>query len=137
MSFSFGIKSLPVATFPLRLQEGEDRASGQGWSNEASGLERGILYLIFLISLALFSATSLSAQTENDINVYIDKVNNGKAEEVKQVLPELITQYQDTPGLIYLQGRLASDGLQASKYYQMVLDNFPKSDWADESLLHL
>jgi hypothetical protein len=93
----------------------------------------------WLVVLLCCSAVAIgfANQPENDIKTYIDKLNNGKVEEVKEVLPQLITQYQDTPELIYLQGRLTANGIEAVKYYQMVLDNFPKSEWADKSLYHI
>jgi tetratricopeptide (TPR) repeat protein len=93
-------------------------------------------WLVVLLS-CFAVAVGLANQPENDIKIYIDKLNNGKVEEVKEVLSQLITQYQDTPELIYLQGRLTANGMEAVKYYQMVLDNFPKSEWADKSLYHI
>ncbi|MFI5253796.1 MAG: SPOR domain-containing protein [Bacteroidota bacterium] len=93
--------------------------------------------LIVILSLYIPFISYSSARPDDDIRTYINKLNNGKVEEVKQVLPQLITQYQDTPELIYLQGRLTSNGPEAAKYYQMVLDNFPQSEWADKSLYHL
>jgi cell division septation protein DedD len=92
----------------------------------------------FLLILCCVVLTRGSAdQPDNDIKNYINKLNNGRVEEVKDVLPQLVTQYQDTPELIYLQGRLSTNGVEAIKYYQMVLDNYPKSEWADKSLYHI
>jgi hypothetical protein len=97
-----------------------------------------ILDTLLVVSLFFVMAIHLAAaQPESDIKAYIEKLDNGKVEEVKGVLPDLITQYQDTPELIYLQGRLTTNGVEAAKYYQMVLDNYPQSEWADKSLYHL
>ncbi len=80
----------------------------------------------------------LFGQTGDDeIKDYIGKVNKGQREEVRQELPRLVAKYQSNPNVLYLQGRLSSDGVEAVKFYQSVVDNFPKSEWADEALYRI
>jgi cell division septation protein DedD len=80
----------------------------------------------------------LSAQQPNDeVKSCIGKLEKGQTEEVKRALPELIIKHQNNPGVIYLQGRLASDGIEAVKFYQSIVDNFPKSEWADAALYRI
>jgi cell division septation protein DedD len=75
------------------------------------------------------------AQTiDADIQTYVDNINNGRVEEVKKVLPDLATKYPNNPGVLYLQGRLSTNGTEAVKFYQSIVDNFPKSEWADDAL---
>ena len=77
----------------------------------------------------------LSAQTPDDeIRTYIDKLEKNEIDVVRKALPELIAKYQNNPGIIYLQGRLSQDGIEAVKFYQSVVDNFPQSEWADDAL---
>src|SRR5262245_5448003 len=94
-----------------------------------------------LVVLACFLALAvprLSAQTKGDeVKSYIKSLDQGHAEEVRKALPDLITKYQNTPELLYLQGRLASDGIEAVKFYQSVVDNFPKSEYADNALYRI
>jgi cell division protein FtsN len=93
-----------------------------------------------LVCMALMTAAvvRLQAQESNDpIKPYIDKLNKGQAQEVKQELPQLVAKYQNDPGVLYLQGRLASDGVEAMKSYQSIVDNFPKSEWADDALYRI
>ena len=81
---------------------------------------------------------ALRAQPSNtEIKSYIQKLESGRTEEVKNALPDLITKYQNTSDILYLQGRLASDGIEAAKFYQGVVDNFPKSEWADDALYRI
>jgi hypothetical protein len=49
----------------------------------------------------------------------------------------LMTTYQNNPGVMYLQGVLTPDGTEAAKIFQSVVDNFPKSEWADDALYKL
>ncbi|TAK57635.1 MAG: hypothetical protein EPO24_09645, partial [Bacteroidetes bacterium] len=47
------------------------------------------------------------------------------------------TKYQNDAGVLYLQGRLATNGNEAKQYYQTIVSNFPKCEWADDALYHL
>lgn len=98
------------------------------------------LYGVFLAGISMMAALSLpiSAQTRTDeVKSYIRMLDQARTEEVRRALPDLITKYQNSPELLYLQGRLASDGIEAVKFYQSVVDNFPKSDYADEALYRI
>ena len=64
-------------------------------------------------------------------------IKNGQVDEVKAELPSLLTKYQNDPGVLYLQGLLANDGSDAVKIFQSVLDNFPKSEWADDAFYRI
>jgi cell division septation protein DedD len=48
-----------------------------------------------------------------------------------------MTTYQNNPGVMFLQGVLTTDGTEAAKIYQSIVDNFPKSEWADDALFRL
>jgi cell division protein FtsN len=49
----------------------------------------------------------------------------------------LMTNYQNNPGVMYLQARLTTDGAESAKLYQNIVDNFPKSEWGDDALYML
>lgn len=91
-----------------------------------------------LCSLLIVLSGSTFAQDANDeIHSCIRKINQGQVDEVKKAMPDLVAKYQNTPGLLYLQGLIASDGIEAVKFYQSVVDNFPKSEWADDALYRI
>ncbi len=92
----------------------------------------------YVIVLSLVLTTAGRSQTvDAEVRDAIAKVDNGQSEAVRQVLPELVAKYQNNPGIMYLQGRLATDGIEAVKFYQSVVDNFPKSEWADDALYRI
>ena len=90
------------------------------------------LGLILFLVIQIFS--SGVGQQQPDIQGYLDKIQRGQADQVKAELPNLLSRHQRHPGLIFLQGMLTSDGAEAAKIFQSVVDNFPQSEWADDAL---
>ena len=83
---------------------------------------------------------TLNAQTSGsgpDIRRRLEMIEKGQAESVRAELPSLMTNYQNNPGVMYLQAVLTSDGSEAAKLYQNIVDNFPKSEWSDDALYKL
>ncbi len=75
--------------------------------------------------------------TGPDIQKRLEMIEKGQAEQVKAELPTLLANYQNNPGVMYLQGVLTPDGAEAAKTFQSIVDNFPKSEWADDALYKL
>jgi tetratricopeptide (TPR) repeat protein len=74
---------------------------------------------------------------EPDILKRLELIEKGHADAVKAELPTLMTNFQNHPGVLYLQAVLTTDGDEAVKIYQSIVDNFPKSEWADDALFKL
>lgn len=93
--------------------------------------------------LALFVAICFSAAPGQEgadtgpVRELVSKLEKGDTDAVKAALPDLIARYQNDPGVIYLQARVATDGIEAAKLYQSILDNFPSSEWADDALYNM
>lgn len=99
-------------------------------------MKRLVGTLIALVLVAQF----LSAQTnldEPDIRQRLEMIEKGQADAVRAELPSLMTNYQNNPGVMYLQAILTTDGAEAAKTYQSIVDNFPKCEWADDALYKL
>ena len=105
---------------------------GRFWILDLRALRKTIVVFSMLVTFSF----CLFAQT-TELQSYIDKLENGQTEEVKKALPELVAKYQNDPAVLYLQGRLATDGIEAVKFYQSIVDNFPKSEWADDALYRI
>jgi hypothetical protein len=94
--------------------------------------------VLFLFTVpSLHGQAASDAQQTEEIKSYLAKIDQGQADDVRRVLPDLIAKYQNTPGLLFLEGRLATDGIEGVKFYQSVVDNFPKSEWADDALYRI
>jgi cell division septation protein DedD len=96
-------------------------------------LTASVCILLFLTAVPSLAQTS----GEPDIQRRLDMIEHGQADAVKAELPTLMTNFQNNPGVMYLQGILTPDGAEAAKTYQSIVDNFPKSEWADDALYKL
>lgn len=90
---------------------------------------------IVALESPLFPQSSQSGQP--DIQRRLELIEKGQGEAVKTELPTLMTMFQNHPGVLYLQGVLTTDGTEAAKIYQTIVDNFPKSEWTDDALFKL
>ena len=93
-----------------------------------------------LVLSSLFSTAILGQNQqvgEPDIQKRLELIEKGQSDVVKAELPTLMTNFQNNPGVLYLQGVLTTDGLEAVKIYQSIVDNFPRSEWADDALFKL
>lgn len=97
-------------------------------------MRQRIYFFLLLIQLMAFGSQIFAQSLDADVKRYIGKIEQGQTEEVKKVLPDLAGKYPNNPAVLYLQGRLAANGNEALKYYQTIIDNFPKSEWADDAL---
>lgn len=95
---------------------------------------RNIAILTFVMTTAAAAQTS---QAEPDIRRRLEMIERGQADAVSAELPQLMTSYQNNPGVMYLQAVLTPDGTDAAKIYHNIVDNFPKDEWADDALYRL
>lgn len=84
----------------------------------------------------IFISTSI-AQSPDEVHEYIQLLEKGDIDSVQQMLPSLVAKYQNDPGVLYLQARITSNGIEAVKLYQSILTNFPSSEWADDALFRI
>ncbi len=92
-------------------------------------MKRAICFIIVVVI-----STGAYAQTEPDIHSRLEKIYKGEIESVREELPSLLSRHQNHPGVLYLQGMLTTDGPEAVKIFQSIVDNFPESEWADDAL---
>lgn len=90
-------------------------------------------FLFVALCLAL-PLLAYAQGSEPDIPRYLAQIKNGEGEKVKGELPTLLTKYPNHPGVMYVQGLLTTEGADAVRIYQSIVDNFPKSEWADDAL---
>lgn len=99
-----------------------------------------IMKMTSIIVIGILFWTTLPAfgqSNEPDIQKRLEMIEKGQVEQVRAELPTLLTNYQNNPGVMYLQGVLTTDGTEAAKIFQSIVDNFPKSEWADDALYKL
>ena len=88
-----------------------------------------------LVTLMVLSVSILRAQdTPAEVTRYLSMVEGGQAEQVRSEIPSLLAKYPNNPAVFFLQGLVTVDGTEAVRTYQSIVDNFPKSEWADDAL---
>ncbi|MGB5848443.1 MAG: SPOR domain-containing protein [Ignavibacteriaceae bacterium] len=86
----------------------------------------------------LFSAISINI-TAQDLNIvpYLQQIENGKADEVRNELIGLKEKYSGDPSVMFLEGVLTENGQKAVVIYQKVVDEYPDSKYADAALYRI
>jgi tetratricopeptide (TPR) repeat protein len=93
----------------------------------------------FLIYFSLlFPALSITL-TAQDLNIvpYLQQIENGKADEVRNELIGLKEKYPGDPSVMFLEGVLTENGQKAVVIYQKVVVEYPDSKYADASLYRI
>jgi len=90
-----------------------------------------------IVLLMIGSSLAMAQRAEPDIPKYLSMIQNGQIERVKAEIPSLLDQFPNDPGVLYLQAQTTSEGAEAVRIYQSIVDNFPTSDWAPESLFRV
>lgn len=98
---------------------------------------KAIFYPVMILILSFNILDSQTNIREPDIRYRLELIEKGQVELVRSELPTLMTNYQNNPGVLYLQAVLTTDGTEAAKMYQNIVNNFPKSEWADDALYKL
>jgi cell division septation protein DedD len=89
-------------------------------------------FTAIVIALLLIVGLEANAQSA-EIRNYLRMVAQGKIQEVKKVLPDLLADYPDDPGVMLLHGVVIEDGYKAVEKYKKILAEFPESEWADDA----
>ena len=87
----------------------------------------------FLVN-ALSLISLLAQMPEAEVRKRLDFIYHGQAERVRIELPGLERQYAEDPGVRYLDAILTTDGAAAIKKFQVIVDQFPQNEWADDAL---
>lgn len=90
--------------------------------------------LFLVVSSVLFHMGALAQDQGPDIERYLARVEKGEADAVRPEISSLLSKYPNNPDVLYLQGVLTTDGIEAVRIYQSIVDNFPKSERADDAL---
>lgn len=90
--------------------------------------------LVFLCLLIAYNAASAQNKQVRDA---LRKIAVGKSEEAKAILSDLQEKYPADPGIIYLQASLTPEADKAIALYRKILNEYNKSEWADDSYWRL
>jgi len=86
-----------------------------------------------LLWVLLMPLVPLSAQ-DAEVQRYVAMVNNGQVDEVRKEVASLLERFPNNPGVLYVQALVTKEGAEAVRIYQSIVDNFPRSAYADAAL---
>lgn len=89
-------------------------------------------FIIIFSILAALSFCQTFAQSEV-VNLYLKKISQGKIEDVKKALPDLLAKYPDDPGVKLLHGAVIDDAFKAVEIYEDIVEKHPNDRWADDA----
>lgn len=90
------------------------------------------LYL-YLFILLISVGVSLSNAQSDRVRYYLQKVAQGKIDEVKRDLPDLLVDYPDDAGVQLLHAVVIEDAGKAVDIYQRIIKKYPNNEFADEA----
>ena len=93
---------------------------------------------IIVYHTLLFSVFTINI-TAQDLNIvpYLQQIENGQADEVRNDLIGLKEKYPNDPSVMFLEGVLTENGQKAVIIYQKVIDEYPDSKYADAALYRI
>jgi len=91
---------------------------------------------IITIFIFLIASSAVYSQTE-EIKDCLRLVSDGRVDEAKIQLPELLAKYPNDAGVKFLHGVVLEDGSLAIGIYKDILSKYPKSEWLDDAYLRL
>ncbi len=71
------------------------------------------------------------------VNEYIQQYSQGKMNEVRSALPDLIVEYPNDPGVKLLLAIVLEDADKAIEIYKEIIQKYPESQWADDAYWRL
>jgi tetratricopeptide (TPR) repeat protein len=94
---------------------------------------KSLVYFSLIISAIPINITA------QDLNIvpYLQQIENGKADEVRNELIGLKEKYSGDPSVMFLEGVLTENGQKAVVIYQKVVDEYPDSKYADAALYRI
>jgi tetratricopeptide (TPR) repeat protein len=89
------------------------------------------------ILISLLIVTSKIYSQEVDIVPYLKAIENGNIGQAKEALVDLKEKNAEDPSVMFLDGVLKENGQEAVVIYQDIVDNYPKSKYADAALYRI
>ncbi len=91
-------------------------------------------YLKHCLLFAAASSFAFAQLSGTEVRQRLDLIHSGKIDQVRSEVASLLRQMPNDPGVRYLDAYVTDNGDQAMRKYQLVVDQFPGSEWADDAL---
>lgn len=99
-------------------------------------MKKLLKYLAAMVIAAIIIPSVILAQ-DNEVIVQLKNIEKGNIKEAQKALTGLKVKYPGNPSIMFLDGVLKSNALDAIDIYKSVYEKYPKSAFADASLYRL
>lgn len=86
---------------------------------------------LMIVMIILSSVYAVFSQSYK-IKEYLKMVREGKITDVKLILPDLLAEFPNDPGVQFLHAAVLDDANKAVEIYERIIRNYPQSEYADE-----
>ena len=100
-------------------------------------LKLKLSYFSSLLIVNLFLITVEVYPQETDIVPYLKAIENGNLGQARDALVDLKEKKPNDPSIMFLDAVLKENGQEAVVIYQDIVDNYPKSKYADAALYRI
>lgn len=95
------------------------------------------MHRIALFLLATVLAITASMAQPATVKQYVQQVAAGWTTDAKKALPDLLIEYPDDPGVLFLHASLVDDSKKSAPLLERIVEAHPKSEWADDAMARL
>ena len=88
------------------------------------------------MAVCLFLVVSTAGafgQADNLVRNRLQKIAMGESDQVRQELPDLLSDFPNDPGVTFLHASLVDDASRAVPLFEKIVRDYPKSEWADDA----
>jgi tetratricopeptide (TPR) repeat protein len=71
------------------------------------------------------------------IDDYLQLIQEGKVETVREQIPELQSRYPDSPDILYLKALTTQEGDSALAQFKVLVKEYSQSQWADDAAMKI
>jgi len=91
-----------------------------------------------IVFIVIFFASALTVLAQDAIvNEFLQQYSQGKMEQVRTALPDLLVEYPTDPGVKLLLAMVLEDADKALDIYKEIIQKSPDSQWADDAYWRL
>jgi predicted Zn-dependent protease len=90
-----------------------------------------VIVTLFLAILSLSQGYAY-AQSE-EVKSCLKMISDGKVDDVKRKLPDLLAEYPDDPGVMLVHASVLDDAYRANGLLEKLIKRYPDSQWTDNA----
>ena len=90
-----------------------------------------------MIKIAIIYLTFITHSVSQNVDLYLSLIDEGKTEGVKESLPELLSKYPNSPGVLYIKAILTQDGNASIDIYEQIIKKYPSTKYAPYSAMKI